>query len=909
MRSTNGVPVSSPGSRLPLPVLKRPATSHQRSVTLPQASSATPQSDRMSIDEVSADNGDSRPRHYFTPKSAPADWSSLRNRNPSSIPTPSNIKRIYPDRKYTPILVAARSTIQPASVEVDDGVGLDEDEVEVANSQALPTFGSSPLPSDSLQVQEGPTPRRSFSIGDLLSGGPQPLWRRPSQKKAKGPPSKLVRRRSQRIVSAPQQSMGNTLGIGSGADGERPAKRRDLTNPLLTPRSIYSSSSSNPPAERDTPQEIQLNLSSKISPQSIARSPSQSPSADAVLSHAWSTPPLDQNRLPSATGVSGATRHSQLSATHSEAASFADSDSEYRSIGDASTDYQSDTVFNSYNTRTTRSSSGKRGPHIEKIFEDSPPALNSARSTKLQDLLQEGALAENGRRYRHSTIEEEGSITSTPVRSLRTNSVMSTPSARPGAVPLAFTSSPPMMQIMPDPDEIDWDASEDESNAVQGHEGLGLRTNAHDAYPVNPQFRFGATLQEPHGLDSTPNRLLGAHGERSNPFDWSEVQPSPSHNTSPQRPRTVHGKKNAEGRGSRAVGRRAPSGIHARSHSVPVAPEASGRRTNVAANRFGTWGVGSKVVTEDWNDDFTFDDAPPPEAPSGSNDGRGEGERDDDAERNMFVPRSIREQQENVVANITLLREWGLLIEELKVLRIRASALGMLEGRYAREWEEVDAMIELADQETEEKTLEPRRSPPSSPSFDHSAFDEQFAPAPTRAPATAPPPTITAPASEATPSAIPPHHSSEILTRPRKDSEAVAQSIIQALQTKRTAPGPSTSQAKKVPFDTATLRHIVPYVHGLARKVKEALRETEDLRTSPQRPGSVARWGLLGGEEGVVPFPSPFAARSRREEAFTDHDGGEEMDFEDEEMDDGERGAAADVELARRVQRMNLPRG
>jgi len=46
------------------------------------------------------------------------------------------------------------------------------------------------------------------------------------------------------------------------------------------------------------------------------------------------------------------------------------------------------------------------------------------------------------------------------------------------------------------------------------------------------------------------------------------------------------------------------------------------------------------------------------------------------------------------------------------------------------------------------------------------------------------------------------------------------------------------SPSKKVPFDTATLRHIVPYVNTLMRKVKDALREAEGLYpgTSPKEP-------------------------------------------------------------------------
>jgi hypothetical protein len=73
------------------------------------------------------------------------------------------------------------------------------------------------------------------------------------------------------------------------------------------------------------------------------------------------------------------------------------------------------------------------------------------------------------------------------------------------------------------------------------------------------------------------------------------------------------------------------------------------------------------------------------------------------------------------------------------------------------------------------------------------------------------------------------------MTRPRKDSEAVARSVIEALQNKRSASDPLQAQkpVKKVPFDTATLRHIVPYVNSVKRKIKEVLREAEGLYSSP----------------------------------------------------------------------------
>jgi hypothetical protein len=328
--------------------------------------------------------------------------------------------------------------------------------------------------------------------------------------------------------------------------------------------------------------------------------------------------------------------------------------------------------------------------------------------------------------------------------------------------------------------------------------------------------------------------------------------------------------------------------MHARSHSVPVVPDQDSKHS-VIANKFGTWGVGSKGVTEDWNEDFDFDE---PTLPIHSH-----LEQDDkriDSAHEMFVPKSIREQQQNVVANIGLLREWGLLIEELKELRIRAAALNMFKGPYAEAWQEVDAMIELADQESEEQTLQPRRTPPSSPGFDITAFDDQISKIDERprnlsgslSPLDA---TNVSPSPLATRTTQSGH--SPVVTRPRKDSELVAQKVIAALQSKRTDVGfdpsqPGGSTNKKVPFDTATLRHIVPYVSGLKRKVKDALRETEGLYSSPNRrkTSEPLRPSVYDDDDEEEPafrsiFNSPqdddvtTRRQSRREQAVTDHDG------------------------------------
>lgn len=520
----------------------------------------------------------------------------------------------------------------------------------------------------------------------------------------------------------------------------------------------------------------------------------------------------------------------------------------------------------------------------------------------LKDYLQQGTLdgMEDARKSRHSTIEEEESVTSTPVRPIRTAMhTLSPPINANNSFPeVALKSSPPEMPTslhfanltlsdrtskMDDDQESSWSFGDDENDT--GNQ-LPVR---------NPFHQFGNTVdrlspfprsQTSSSLTTTPQRNGGDKDARSSIFDWSEQQPfekSPA-NRSPPRPKTVHGKKDAENRGSRSVGRRAPSGIHARSQSVPSAPEADGKRSQVVTNKFGTWGVGSKGVTEDWNEDFDFDEGLPAVPVVGA----GDEKRIDSGA--MFVPKSIQEQQTNVLANITLLRDWGLLIEELKELRIRAASLDLLKGKYEPVWNTVDAMIDLADQESDETSLAPR-SPPSSPTFDVDPFDEPFAPLPkarSPLPATVPEegPAWDKQPHLLTPAENDPPRPTASPTRPRKDSEAVAKSVIEALQQKRNISDPThggrSSPTKKVPFDTATLRRIVPYVQELRDKVKRALREAEGLYNSPDMGNSLLIQEQEEEQErDEPPFSrifreppeSPSGARraARRGMAATDH--------------------------------------
>jgi hypothetical protein len=411
--------------------------------------------------------------------------------------------------------------------------------------------------------------------------------------------------------------------------------------------------------------------------------------------------------------------------------------------------------------------------------------------------------------------------------------------------------------ISDEDDESRWSGLEEQESIAQRSEADDWEVEERVATPVPLRRSSPFQIELSSGSRPTSTYISEDHnlrnGTKSTLFSYSEKSADkPTANHSPPRPKTVHGKKDADGRGSRSNKRRMPGGLHIRSQSVPVVPDIAGKRQAVITNKFGTWGVGSKGVTEDWDEDFDFG-LP---AAAGTN---GHDERRTDSMQPMAIPQKIKEHQISVMNNISLVREFGLMVEELKVLKPRATALGLIEQAKDDLYELVDSMIELADQEAD--APKDKQSPPSSPGFDMSEFDEQ--PAPRTAKKTGrnvssgdrhdtvirtPPATkvkrktvlpdendvFTSPATQAELSKPSTPHHADIVSRPRKDSEAMARSVIEALKKKKSDVEASVSlqpvpMSRRVQFDTRTLRHIVPYVSSLVRRVKDQIREAEHL--------------------------------------------------------------------------------
>ncbi|RMZ69007.1 Splicing coactivator [Pyrenophora seminiperda CCB06] len=862
------------------PSFRRPATSHQRTATLQTHSLQSERTTREPAikvrDYCASTDSEAEYTQFFTAKITKERIFAKR----ASSARPSTFRRIFPDEKHLPTLLLAKS-VAAAAEDVDDSTTDDGESVFFMSRPATPLSMSAVLatretshsrrwPSCSTNPSDDASePKRSFSITNFLSSS--------KQFAARASRPLLSRRASQQAysprVSPIMPTRPHSTSYGEYQQGANEFARREIatsagpTDTGLARNALHHGTVSPPlptPLSRsvDSDTVAAEALASMLQQREVV--------ASAALGGANQTP-------PSPTLAQTAVRVSRHSMAPSEQAStlVGSSDNEVRGLcsGDEDdADVQSETLYESLHTGTTRSTTGgARGPRIDTIFDELPPS--KVRVTALRDLLPPGSFRDhtiNGVGGQQSITEEEESIT-TPVRTVRPQrSLQDSPSCgrthNPPLFPSTIPSSPTSMPKPLSLGTLEWDSGaghDDDSSRWSLEEAdvtdpwVDYPTVSHATTPVSLLPHNARYFPSgPNSKPTTPQHLTAEFSDRdarSSIFDWSEQQIADKNSGAhtPPRPRTVHGKKDADRRCSRSVGRRAPSGLHARSQSVPVVPDLTGKRSTVVTNKFGTWGVGSKGVTEDWNDDFDFSEL--------NEDPVAESDSPPSSNIAMVVPKSIQEQQNNVLANISLLREWGLLIEELKEHRVRAVALGIVQDSQSSMWEEVDAMIDLADQEADHGGVA-HDSPPSSPGFDEDAFEDP-SPSPShgrgrgkftedaskhagRKSILPPNDGIFAPQSPPLPpksamdkfSAT--RDSKTIVTRPRKDSEAKARSVIEALQKRRSThelilDAPPTPSSKKVPFDTATLRRIVPYVSTLTHKVKETIRNVEGLYSSP----------------------------------------------------------------------------
>jgi len=441
-----------------------------------------------------------------------------------------------------------------------------------------------------------------------------------------------------------------------------------------------------------------------------------------------------------------------------------------------------------------------------------------------------------------STVSTRDDISmATPPRSasIHTNDPSLTP------VPLKLSrieldSSPPLLPVskqVPDYDqvgqmledmrldqeeELDWSAGDD-----------FLHDDTHSIFnsrqivssPGIAAHHLIARFQEPEADEELPQEVTDGISRKPSIFDWSEHQQV----TNFSRPKTVHGKQD-KGDHSRSSGRKGAPQLHFRSQSVPVNRDGPAEELPTTS-KFATWKLGHKPVSEEWSDDFEFDDVEEVEVVLPVVDENKNNFRD--SIRSVRIPQAIIDRQPSVHLQFGQVQEFMALVEELKRLRSKGTSLHILNGNASSLWEDAESIINLATINDEEEPLVAASPPPSDP----------FAELPAVTPTTTPNPAQAARGRRPTTSgrrSVSAMTTPPIYGRARGESLAQARHFLQAIHQNRSGFDSSPREIeihhqKKLPFDTQDLKDLVVRSGVITRALKEEVRRAEGVSVSPHK--------------------------------------------------------------------------
>lgn len=499
------------------------------------------------------------------------------------------------------------------------------------------------------------------------------------------------------------------------------------------------------------------------------------------------------------------------SVTTSDRASTAMASDDTRIFTSGDEDDKSDSVFDSFRTRISSNSIPKhRGPKIETIFHDflnDDDKLNKDHVVDSIESDQDWSATQETSRPSTSSSDFFNDICNTQgdTWSGRQTNEASTPSAR----------------------HVGKDARQEEPLPSPTLSGFEVEENNLDGLK---------TSESAASYEQNLSRKTSNLGTKPSVFDWSE-QPWAERDrpNTLQRPSTVDGKQAMGFRNNRVALRKTPSSVHLRSQSVPVSRELPPPTDSRPG--FGTWGLGHKGATEDWDGDFEFGDSD-----SNSETGGGTGEKPANM-RTVKVPQAIMERQASVHGQYGQVQELTLLVEELRRLRLQGNKLQVVHGPSYELWKEAEGIVNLATFDEDENMS------PLSPSS-RSSLEEYFETTPSppqknrkRAESEARRPPLSV---WANPGQTPPPG-----RRERRDSSAKAKSVLETIyQQRESANGYSPSQ-QKMAFDTQSLRDLVIRAGVVTRALKEVIRRAEDVNVS-------------GGSPSPSPSPAPRDPPFRR---------------------------------------------
>lgn len=387
---------------------------------------------------------------------------------------------------------------------------------------------------------------------------------------------------------------------------------------------------------------------------------------------------------------------------------------------DDDTDFKSDTMFDSLRTVASGRARAVETP-LESMYDESPPSTAGNGKTKrisIQEML--------GKTWdEDDKIMEEDESIPTPVRTVHRNEAslsrrdnMSGPRFRLDSSPRDVSISNKDLNRISLDDDFDDDWAKDDDFPCNSLSPPS-RGNSLNPRRINPNVRLAlANISGNSSHDINASNASDTHSERplSTLFDWSEPPVHDKYHTTggrSQRPRTAVAKQEMDTRGGRSAIRKGPTPTHVRSQSVPVVHDSPDDPKSTTA-KYGTWGTGNKPVSEDWDDDFEF--------------GGGSLNGSDKDAKVFAVPESIRATQPSVKAHSGHIREFSLLVNDLKRLCRHGRDMDMIDGPQKTLWKEAEGIIALASPDEDSSVDEDQDDSKSTSSINFDAFeiDETF---------------------------------------------------------------------------------------------------------------------------------------------------------------------------------------
>ncbi|QSZ29750.1 hypothetical protein DSL72_004267 [Monilinia vaccinii-corymbosi] len=898
------------GSRPQVPTLRRPATSHQRSVTLQQRfiedSSGTKMQARSTAPRRSAVPTHATPlrtfgesprrswRMYFS--SRPTRFFKERSAGRSGDGNVHNFfwtsKRVLPDHTARPTLVKPYLI----TISTQDMEGYYEEEAiswdEPIDENAMEEPPSSPLEGGNAEDPTRPRRSRSMHLGS------PPTWisRAASlrNKKRNSEPIQGSRRH------APEPLLLDTRRVSVSANGVTPHHSRPAmdqmvfqiapcsptddfspvspTDPFATFNHVSRRNASAPLPPLNLLSSFNLDLARLGMSSSSSSAPLRSPSSPLPMSHTAatsfsSTLPASTNSSSSYYGASSS-KHG-MSEVGDRASTLIGSDNDMRGFAsgeDEDMDFQSETVYDSIRSGATSSLRSQNTP-LDSMFDESPPNMASVNGNAKAKRLSIHEMMAGGGAFgeiEHRIIEEEegqatpvkhAQVSSEKVINKSTHSIVAD-DIIPSSPPSFSIASKDFATLSLDNDEGDGDWTRDEENKNMEVANQLSPSHCLTGGRVNPITRNPLANVTCSGFT---NGNHYAERPKSNLFDWSE--PSTSEKDllgTSARPKTAHVKHLARnGRGGRTVGRKGPAPLHIRSQSVPLVPDLINQREHTKLSpKFGTWGLGAKGVSEDWDNDFDFET---------NDEGGFEVGKSNIENIVMLVPPAIQASQANVVGHVGQIREVCLLVEDLKRLRLLAREKDLINGPSAQLWKEAEGIIALAVPDEEDFTLSPPHSPVSHPG-EHDLSDKFIDRGPDAEDLAMPDVPMEVLSRFGKPSGYV-YDGNTVLRRsvfspeddifgagaivhnppirdslrppsaPARSSSAktaaeVARTVMETIHQHRSTSDPWLSDmaeqsSNKMPFDTTSLRDLVHRASVLSRKLSDIIREADGAVQSP----------------------------------------------------------------------------